>query len=126
MNEQEAVKFLMGHSAGLDAMMHDIVDIFTNIEGVKLVRLSGLYFRELRISNYKELQPQELDAIIHKMKAAGVINYQYITYCPQCWEVSYQLKPKNPTEPKTCDTCGHVYIPTLNESLFETDSINLA
>jgi hypothetical protein len=103
----------------LDSMMKDIVDIF-NLEGVKLVRLSGLFLREREISNYKDLTPDELDKIVHKLKKANVINYQYITYCPHCNEVSYQVeKQENPFKAKRCDTCGQIFIPQNEISLYE-------
>jgi len=104
----------------LDSMMRDIIDIF-NTEGVELVRLSGLYVRERYISNYKDLQPDVLDDIVHKLKNANAIDYKYILYCPQCAEVSYIVKPKdeNPYAMKTCDTCGTMYIPQKEVSLYE-------
>lgn len=104
----------------LDTMVRDIIDIFTNVEGVKLVRLSGLFMRERRISNYNDLTPEELDNIIHKLKKAGVIDYQYVLYCPHCFEVTYQIEhTENPYQAKVCDTCGQIYIPTKELSLYE-------
>lgn len=104
----------------LDTMVRDIIDIFTNVEGVKLVRLSGLFVREQRISNYKNLTPELLDNIIHKLKNAHVIDYQYVLYCPNCFEVTYQVEhTENPYKAKVCDTCGQIYIPTKEVSLFE-------
>lgn len=104
----------------LDSMMRDIIDIF-HTDGVELVRLSGLYVREKYISNYKDLQPDELDNIVHKLKNAKAIDYKYILYCPSCAEVSYIVKPKddNPYKAKQCDTCDSVYIPQKEISLYE-------
>ena len=104
----------------LDSMMRDIIDIF-NTDGVELVRLSGLYVREKYISNYKELLPEELDNIVHKLKNSNIIKYEYILYCPHCYEISYVVKPKdyNPFKAKICDTCNSVYIPQKEISLYE-------
>lgn len=103
----------------LDSMMKDIVDIF-NMEGVELVRLSGLFLRERNISNYHDLKPNELDDIIHKLQNAGVIHYQYILYCPHCSEIIYQVKKQiNPFKAKRCDTCGQIFIPQREISLYE-------
>lgn len=106
----------------LDSMMKDIIDIFT-LDGVELVRLSGLFLREQKISNYKSLSPDELDKIIHKLKRNKLINYQYILYCPHCQEISYQIKHlENPFSAKICDTCKSIYIPTKDVSMFEFDN----
>jgi len=103
----------------LDSMMHDIVDIF-NLEGVELVRLSGLFMRERQISNDENLTPEMLDKIIHKLQKAGIIHYEYILYCPHCYEVTYQVKKQdNPYKAKRCDTCGQIYIPQNEISIFE-------
>ena len=103
----------------LDSMMRDIISIF-NLEGVELVRLSGLFLRERQIANYNDLTPVQLDKIVRKLNKAGVIHYRYILYCPQCNDVTYQIaERKNPFEAKVCDTCGHIYIPQKEYSLFE-------
>ena len=102
-----------------DTMMRDIIDIF-NLEGVKLVRLSGLFLREREISNYKDMKPDELDKIVHKLQKAGVIHYQYILYCPHCQEVTYQVeKVENPFQAKVCDTCGGIDIPQRDYSIYD-------
>lgn len=107
----------------LDGMMRDIIDIF-NLKGVELVRLSGLFLRERQISNYKGLQPDELDRIVRKLQKAGVIHYQYILYCPHCQEVTYQVKKQeNPFKAKVCDTCGGIYIPQRDYSLYELPEV---
>jgi len=103
----------------IDSMMHDIVDIF-NLEGVELVRLSGLFMRERQISNDNNLTPEMLDKIVHKLKKAGIIHYEYILYCPHCYEITYQVKKQdNPYKAKRCDTCGQIYIPQNEISIFE-------
>lgn len=105
----------------LDSMMKDIIDIF-NLDGVELVRLSGLLKREISISNYQSLDKDMLDRIIHKLKAQKIINYLYILKCPYCGEISYQIKErKRLNEAKICDTCNSVYIPSIGDSLFEVE-----
>ena len=48
------------------------------------------------------------------------IDYQFITYCPHCYEVSYQIeKVENPFSARKCDTCGQFYIPQTEISLYE-------
>ena len=103
----------------LDSMMKDIIEIF-NLEGVELVRLSGLYRRELRISNCKALDIDMLDRIVHKLKQQKIIHYRYILKCPHCGEVAYQITERQtPTQIKVCDTCMTTYIPTKDVSLLE-------
>ena len=106
----------------LDSMMKDIIDIF-NLEGVELVRLSGLLRRELNISNCQSLDADMLDRIIHKLKAQKIINYLYILKCPYCGETSYQIKERERiNQVKTCDTCASIYIPSIGDSLFEVQT----
>jgi len=101
---------------GIDTMMTDIVTIF-NMEGVELVRLSGLYTRE---NKFTKIMPEELDKIIHKLKKASIIDYKYILYCPHCADVMYIIKPPtNPFSPKVCDTCKTIYTPEKDISMFE-------
>ena len=101
----------------LDSMMRDIIDIF-NLEGVELVRLSGLHKRALRISNYHALDREVLNRIIYKLKRQGLIKYQYILQCPYCNEISYQITDRDVSSAKICDTCKSIYIPTKDVSLF--------
>lgn len=102
-----------------DTMMKDIIDIF-NTEGVELVRLSGLFLRERNISNYKDLQPEELDKIVKKLKNNKIIKYDYILYCPHCKDVTYQIKKRESLyTAKVCDTCNQIYIPEKDISLFD-------
>ena len=102
----------------LDSMMKDIIDIF-NLEGVELVRLSGLLKRELRISNCHVLDETIMKRAIQKMRQEGIIDYRYVMKCPHCQEVSYQITERNPTDLKVCDTCGQMYVPTKGISLFD-------
>ena len=103
----------------LDSMMKDIIDIF-NLDGVELVRLSGLLKREISISNCQSLDADMLDRIIHKLKMQKIINYLYILKCPYCGEISYQIKNRERlNQAKVCDTCKNIYIPSIEDSLFE-------
>ena len=107
----------------LDSMMKDIIDIF-NLEGVELVRLSGLLRRESKISNCQVLDEQLLKRIIQKLRLQNIIKYRYVMKCPHCQEVSYQITERNPTDLKICDTCGQMYIPTKGVSLFDLENIS--
>ncbi len=98
----------------MDQMINDVIDIFKSKE-VELVRLSGLTNREARIANI-DINKEIMDNIIHKLKFAGVINYEYITICPHCGEVSYQIKPIE-TNGKICDTCASYYFLSPGKSL---------
>ena len=108
----------------LDSMMRDIIDIF-NLEGVELVRLSGLLRRELRISNCTVLDETSIKRAIQKLRQEGIIHYHYVMKCPHCHEISYQVVDRNPTDLKVCDTCGQMYIPTKGVSLFDLKEGNL-
>jgi hypothetical protein len=92
-------------------MIADIVDIFTNIEGVELVRLSGMTRRANSINKNSNLPSDAIDRIIKKLKYAGVINYKYVTKCPHCGEQSYIILCEHDfkTKPKMCDTCNTFY-----------------
>ena len=103
----------MIHDKSMDEMIKDIIEIF-NMEGVELVRLSGLTKRASDISNMN-IPPETLDNILHKLKFAGVINYEYITICPFCKEKSYQIKQIN-NNGKICDTCGSYF--TISDSIY--------
>lgn len=102
----------------LDEMIKDIIDIFTNVEGVELVRLTGLTRRCRSISGYNDLGPDVVDNIVRKLKANAIINYQYIMYCPHCRELTYQVKDRDYRTPKLCDTCKIIYNLIDNETLF--------
>lgn len=93
----------------IDTMIKDIIDIFTNIEGVELVRLSGLTKRSRKSSGHMFLSSESLHNIIQKLKLGGLLNYQYIMICPHCNETSYQLIDQDITKPKLCDTCKVMY-----------------
>ena len=106
----------------MDRMIEDIIEIFTKVEGVELVRLSGLTQRAARVGNKPGISPEIIDNIVHKLKGASVINYQYLTYCPHCFEVSYQITEKDPRKPKLCDTCKTMYNLIDGETIFEREN----
>lgn len=92
----------------LDKMMEEIVDIFTNVEGVKLVRLSGMTRWCRKVSGRHDIPPQAIDNIIRKMNNHGVIKFHHITKCPHCGEISYIIEYEKDykQKPKLCDTCN--------------------
>lgn len=81
-----------------DTIINDIVSIF-NLEGVKLVRLSGLVKRE-------QLSADTLHLIIYKLNQAKVIHYNICCYCTHCHEVFYL---KESQKEHKCDTCGFIF-----------------
>jgi uncharacterized protein YuzB (UPF0349 family) len=92
----------------LDAAIQDTIEIFTKVEGVQLVRLSGLTTRFQKISGL-DIPSEAVRNILEKLKDAGVINYYFIMVCPHCQEISYQIVDIDVTKPKLCDTCNTLY-----------------
>lgn len=90
----------------LDAIIQDIIDIFS-LEGVELVRLSGLLNREQKI--LENLTSEALNNIITKLRTNGIIQYKFTTHCPHCQEISYQIVELDLMKIKTCDTCKTFY-----------------
>lgn len=95
----------------MDTLIEDIIDIFTKLEGVELVRLSGMTLRARSITGNRQLTADVIDSIIRKLKANGIIRYHYIMNCPHCGEISYQVKliENFKTKPKLCDSCSSFY-----------------
>lgn len=95
----------------MDAIIADIIDIFTNIEGVILVRLSGMTNRARKQSGKNDISYEVIDSIIKKLNAANIIKIHYITKCPSCNETSYQVKYDgiSPLGAKICDSCSVLY-----------------
>ncbi|MFW6008205.1 MAG: hypothetical protein ACOCP8_02965 [archaeon] len=104
----------------MDKIIEDIIDIF-NLKGVELVRLSGLTNRERKLSGLQDLSPKNIDNIIKKLKKGGVLNYEFIMVCPRCDEMSYQIKQRDITKLKKCDTCGLDYKLIKDNTLFLND-----
>lgn len=94
----------------MDALIEDIIDIF-KLDGVELVRLSGMTLRARKISEKSDLPPEAVDSIIKKLKANSIINFDYITKCPHCGEISYVIIYKEDfnQKPKLCDSCSAFY-----------------
>ena len=93
----------------LDAMMRDIVTTF-NLDWVQLVRLNGLSDRCRRISGL-HLDNAFFESMLLKIKQAGLINWRYVSECPYCHEVIYQITDVPMDKLKICDTCQSLYIP---------------
>ena len=93
----------------MENVINDLIEIFTKVEGVNLVRLSGLLKREQKILDDLELTPEILNNILTKLRASGIIQYKFTTHCPHCQEISYQLIDLDLTKIKVCDTCSTFY-----------------
>ena len=107
----------------MENLIQDIISIFTNTDGVELVRLSGLTKRARRITDFTELPDDAVDSILHKLKDNGIISWEYITRCPYCNEKSYILKPLG-VDMKICDSCKTIY-PLIVGSTVEQDSLKV-
>lgn len=103
----------------METMINDIIEIFTKIEGVELVRLSGMTKHCHQLTGFYSLKEQDIDVILHKLKNASIINWKFITRCPHCGEISYQIKDIPKTSVKLCDTCGTMYSLVPGDSLLE-------
>ena len=102
----------------MDAMLNDIVEIFTQIEGVKLVRIKGLTKRANRIADIR-VDEETLDSILHKMKNHGIISWKYCYECPHCHEIVYQIEDLPVDKLRTCETCKNFVIPKDNLHNFQ-------
>jgi hypothetical protein len=94
---------------GLDAAISDLISIFTEVEGVELVRLSGMTRRFSQISGKFDMPSKAVDGIIRKLKGSNIIAYNYIMKCPHCGEKSYVIKSEENKTSKLCDTCNTMY-----------------
>ena len=106
---------------GMDAMISDIVDIFVNVEGVNLVRLSGMTNRARKISGRIDMPKETVNSVINKLKNSGIIKYSCTTICPHCGETSYIIKSEDGflLKPKICDTCSTFYTLVDGISLYK-------
>lgn len=105
----------------MDRAIEDVIDIFTNVDGVLLVRLSGMTKRFAQVSGKFDVPPEAVDNIIRKLNSNNIINFDYITKCRHCGEISYIIKhePDFLTKPKMCDTCQTFY------SLLDGDNLEI-
>ena len=95
----------------MDAIIEDIITIFTKVEGVELVRLSGMTLRARKISGKNDIPPETIDSIIRKLNTHNILKFNYITKCPHCGEISYIVKSEEEAlkKPKLCDSCNTFY-----------------
>ena len=101
----------MIHNMQMDNMLNDVVDIFTNVEGVKYVRLKGLVRRAQRLSNMAGIDEQTMKNVLEKMKNKKIIDWRYSYVCPHCHETFYQIEDVPSDQLKICDTCQNLFIP---------------
>lgn len=94
----------------MDKMFEEIIEIF-KLEGVELVRLSGLTNWCKKASGKHDIPDVAIDSIIKKMNSHNVINYHHTLNCPNCNETSYVIKHEEDfkQKPKLCDTCNIFY-----------------
>jgi transcription initiation factor IIE alpha subunit len=95
----------------MNTVISEIIDIFNNVEGVELVRLSGMTRHANKIGGIINISQETVDMIIKKLKSAGIINYKYIINCPHCHEQSFIIQSDEQFiyRPKLCDTCSTFY-----------------
>lgn len=108
----------------IDKMLEEIIEIF-KLEGVKLVRLSGMTKWCKKISGKNDLPKQAVDNIIRKMNINGIIKYNHIINCPHCGETSYVIEFEDDykQKPKLCDTCD-IFYALLEGATLETYNID--
>ncbi|AEO93688.1 gp430 [Bacillus phage G] len=94
----------------LDRMFEEIISIF-KLEGVDLVRLSGLTKWCKKHTGRNDIPAHSVDSIIRKMQNNNVIQFDYVIKCPHCGETSYIINHKEDflNKPKLCDTCSAFY-----------------
>ena len=93
------------NDAKLDKIINDIIYIF-NLEGVELVRLSGLV---KRFNEITRINPETIHTYIIKLKRSKLINFNKITICPHCKEISYRIKDISNEHKILCDSCQNNY-----------------
>lgn len=117
MNDDELDRLVA--TQGLDALLRELVEIF-NLEGVELVRLSGLHRHAVGLG--ARITPEQLERTVAKFRAAGLIAWRYALHCPHCGELSWQVVPREDLRAaKLCDTCGQLYIPEPGRTLTDVD-----
>ncbi|MNJ90465.1 hypothetical protein D3C87_80620 [compost metagenome] len=95
----------------MDLAIEDVIDIFTNVDGVELVRLSGMTKRFSTISQKVDIPKIAVDNIIRKLNNQNIIDFKYVIKCKHCGEISYVVKYNEEflIKPKLCDTCSTFY-----------------
>ena len=101
---------------GMDKIIETIIYIF-NLEGVELVRMSGL---TKHLNKIKSISTNDIELIISKLNNQEIIKYEYIYICPHCNEKSYIIIPKEDNHVKICDTCKGIYMLENLKTLFYT------
>jgi hypothetical protein len=103
-------------SQNIDAVIKEIIEIFSDIEGVELVRLNGL---TNHINNISNIPKEEIEIIIKKLKFHNIIQFKFELICPHCNEHSYIIKHDEDfiLKPKLCDTCNTFYSLIKNSTL---------
>ena len=114
---EDANKNPLTNDTRMNKLIAEVIDIFINVEGVELVRLSGLtrYLKNLTGLN---LSTDAVNNILQKLKAASLINWIYIMKCPYCGEIIYQIKERDKQLPKLCDSCKSMFQLVENDTLF--------
>ena len=114
---ENANKNPLTNDTRMNKLITETIDIFVNVEGVELVRLSGLT-RHLKNLTNIDLSMDAVNNIVHKLKNANLINWQYIMKCPFCGEIIYQIKERDKRLPKLCDSCKSMFQLVENDTLF--------
>ena len=121
---EDANKNPLTNDTRMNKLIAEIIDIFVNVEGVELVRLSGLTRHLKNLTGFMDLPTDAVNNIVHKLKAANLINWQYIMKCPFCGEVIYQIKERDKRLPKLCDSCKSMFQLVENDTLFSEKTLN--
>ena len=103
----------------MDNLINEIIEIF-NLEGVTLVRLSGLFRHLYDIDT--NILPEQIHLIIYKLNENNIINYKICCFCPHCHEIFYL---KNDEKNHKCDTCQVSFDINQLNIIHEKDISNL-
>jgi len=114
---EDANKNPLTNDTRMNKLIAEVIDIFVNVEGVELVRLSGLT-RHLKNLTGLNLSTDAVNNILQKLKAASLINWIYIMKCPYCGEIIYQIKERDKQLPKLCDSCKSMFRLVEKDTLF--------
>jgi uncharacterized protein with PIN domain len=120
---EDANNNVLTNDTRMNELIAEIIDIFVNVEGVELVRLSGMTRHLKNITGFMELPSDAVDNIIQKLKNAGLIDWQYVMRCPYCGEIIYQIKERDNRLPKLCDSCKSMFNLVDGDTLFDEKKI---